>query len=413
MELITAPGFAKGVTKHIPIFLTLGTDLFILLAFVAIFIYAVFWPSFISVLWLVIIFVASFNSLPIVKRLFFPFLAVTFTLSLVVLTMTQATDFEFMSVPDHTDLLFLQLLGFFKYEGQEALTFGIGGCMIVVALGQIGRICVAKQNHKSFNVQEPSEIDETELQLTIRNTRTTIRFESMKQLFNEIWKICRKRLTFICYLLLCISIVLSILVGFYLHRFAFQVLAVLILTMVFLSHYKRPVFEILRFLTGILIMTCAFSRALVIPACQNDDSCVWFAQFEMRDETGLRPPLDTSLIGYVWGLTLIFCFNTFFSHFANFFWIEMHQEARSSLFLLVAFCQFVLVYAFDLTIFALFYWLIGLATVMAQILRLARLQWVALLAPNITIAVYLCLYLVIHIAVMKTFGVVYIGVFGM
>jgi hypothetical protein len=115
MELMTAPGWSRGVTKPVPEVLKVARSVLVFGVYLGIFVYGLSFPSLISVFWMTVVFFASFNSLRINAVFFFPFLGVLFTLSFLVLGAAQYEGFFLFGHSGNANvLMFLQIFGLFK-----------------------------------------------------------------------------------------------------------------------------------------------------------------------------------------------------------------------------------------------------------------------------------------------------------
>jgi hypothetical protein len=196
-----------------------------------------------------LIFMASLNGMRVIAELFFPFLGIAFTLLFSALAVGQSTQFDFALPPERDRLLFLQMLGFWKFEGRDAIAFESVGFMLVMLLGQVGRIRRARAQPLSYAADE---IDEMELQLKIEDANAALRFERVRRKLSRVMARCRggRFLIIVCHMTLCASVVLVMVQAFYRHRLAFQVLALFDMAMVFLLQDRRSVFEMFKFFTG-------------------------------------------------------------------------------------------------------------------------------------------------------------------
>jgi hypothetical protein len=113
----------------------------------------------------------------------------------------------------------------------------------------------------------------------------------------------------------------------------------------------------------------------------------------MREESRLSPPLGQSLIGYVWGIWVVYLLNIFLSRSANFFWIEISQGTIDAVYA----ARNLSVYnGLRVRYVALFTALFAHRSGNRRVSD-SQVRRLALIATNCTVAIQLCLYLLTHI----------------
>jgi hypothetical protein len=376
MELMTAPGWTRGVTRPVPEVLKFARNVLVFCAYLGIFVYSLAFPSLVSIFWMTVVFFASFNSLPMNAWLFFPFLGVLFILSFVVLGTAQYEGFHLFGYSrDVNGIILLQIFGLFKLPENQAFTFELSGYIIVTLLGQIGRI----QSRRSVaTIADPVE---RQIDRVIASPLAMAGF----------------------YAALGGSVVIALYGGFFANRYAFQILAVVYLVVVLLSLYVRPVFEFLKFITGFHLLICTYYKAFDVQDCLTTNECMPFGSFIEMMKSGLVPHSGERLIDYVWVPGSLFLVNVFLSRKARFLTVAIPQTLRFLLCIGIAILQCSYTFAFKISLFSLVYLLAGIAGFAGQIMQLRWLEIATVLVTGLSGAVQLCLYLQTHLGIQRNF----------
>lgn len=83
VENLSAPGLDPCKGRPIPLPLKNFSDFFMVIAFICSFVMAMFYPNYLSILWMLIPSIAAFADLRTLKRLLFPMLTIVFTITFV------------------------------------------------------------------------------------------------------------------------------------------------------------------------------------------------------------------------------------------------------------------------------------------------------------------------------------------
>jgi hypothetical protein len=347
MELMTAPGWTRGVTRPVPEVLKVARNVLLFGVSLAIFVYGLAFPSLVSIFWMTVVFFASFNSLPLNAKFFFPFLGVLFILSFVILGTTQYDGFRLFGYSGNVNvLMFLQIFGLFKLSEDRAFTFKISGYIIVMLLGQIGRI----QTRRS--VATTADRVERKIERAIASPLAMAVF----------------------YVALGASIVTALDGGFFADRYAFQILAIVHLVVVLLSLYVRPVFEFLTLVSGGHLLVCTYYKALDVQDCLTTKECMPFALFGRMMKSGLVPPSGEPLIDYVWVTGSVYLINVFLSRKARFLRVAVPQTLRLLLCMALVIMQCSYAFNFKISLFSLGYLSARIAGFAGQITQLRWLE---------------------------------------
>ena len=140
---LSAPGLNGGKPKPVPQALKVLSDGALIIAFICTFVFAMFYPNYLSISWMLIPGLASFVNIQTLRKLMFPFLTFVFTITFVAQAITTFNLFE----PPEEDgveyrMAFLHLFGLYKYPND--FTFTACGFYIICLLGQIGKITHGK-----------------------------------------------------------------------------------------------------------------------------------------------------------------------------------------------------------------------------------------------------------------------------
>ena len=391
IQNLSAPGLNGGKPKPVPQALKVLSDGALIIAFICTFVFAMFYPNYLSILWMAIPSISSFLNIQTLRKLMFPILTIVFTLSFV----SQAcTTFYLFDPPaeDGIELMmpFLRLFGLYRYPND--FVFTACGFYLICLLGQIGKIThveAAKKKKKEtpqqeemqplINEFEEEEDNEERLRQIEKQKRKEEREKKKKERIKKIKKIFKKIQNIIyqafSYLSVMAIIIIGITVGFYDDRYAFKVLAAIFMIIVLLALYKRPVFEFIKFVSALLSMFAAFYKTTINSSCIYDlDQCLFYGQWDgfTIDEmikTGLMPPINMSLAEFIWPIAVIFALSTFLTADPDALKFHLPPFITSTIFVIVAILHFLYVFFYDTNIFSLLFLLVGIVMLTSMYLN--------------------------------------------
>lgn len=372
-------------------------------------VFASFFPNYLTVLYLIIIFFATFCHRQIISRFFFPFLAFVFIMTFLFMAITQYGKFGH---PDDngTEQLysFIKLFGLYKYEKSNRFTFCWCGFMIFASFGQIGRIKFASRHHSSrktsFDIHR--EVNSSGLQeqpsrisLAIRTTAITI-----EKYFFYFFKIINK---FIYYLLMYLSlpscIVIGIYAGFFKNKWSFQILSFLVMFIVLLFLYFKWPFQILKIVSGLIIISCAFYQSSDSYYCRGRNRCLFFGYFKGVENSGLCPPPNESLIHYCWPVCAVFILSLFLSRDEKCLRTNYPSIIIVLLYFTVSICDLIYAFKYDLSIFTIIYFFIGCFIITFQCLEWNGMRTFMIMLNFIAVSAQLSIYIIIRHDKMRNF----------
>ncbi|OHT00564.1 hypothetical protein TRFO_07893 [Tritrichomonas foetus] len=386
VQNMSAPGLNGGKRKPVPQALKVLSDGLLIIAFLCTFVFAMFYPNYLSILWMLIPAMASFVKFPTLRKLMFPTLTIVFTLSFV----SQAcTTFYLFGPPADNGIEnmmpFVRLFGLYRYPNN--FTFTVCGFYIICLLGQIGKIVHSESVKKEKkNEEEEEKKEEVKVELNNEEEETSEEREErlrliekakrkaeakakqeqrIKKIKSVLKKIGKIIYTAFSYIAVAAIIIIGIAIGFYQNRFAFKILCACFIIIVLLALYKRPVFEIIKIVSGLMAMFAAFYKTTINEDCALDlDQCMIYGQWDSNVadmiSTGLIPPIDMSLAEFIWPIAVIFALSTFLTADPKALEFQLPPFITSIVFIVVAILHFLYMFLYDTNIFSLLFLIVGI-----------------------------------------------------
>jgi hypothetical protein len=404
VQQMTAPGLSIG-QKPVPAIFQVLSDQILILAFIATFLFGVVYPNYLSVTWLWIPFNASFASFHAVKKLFFPLLTIVFTLTFVTMALTT---FQILSPPidDGTSntLAWLRLFGYFRYP--KDFNFTCFGFFIICLLGQIGRIAhvppTAPSGRKTTE-EHPSDNElpeETRIIKQFLREERQARNERLKAkvfwFFSFLFKIIYEAF---CYSAVGAILVVGILAGFYPDRYSFTVLSVIFMVIALFASYRKWIFQVIKFVTGIMIILAAFYKTTLNTDCRDGVvRCLPWDSLKWEDGIpwGFIVPPDMSLANWAWSLMVDYLLSTFLTGNPEVLSRELPPWLCQFMFAAVAVMHFFYMFLYETDVFVMIFCLVGIAMLTCQYLGRRSLLAIACCLSCIAVSVQLACLLLSH-----------------
>lgn len=401
IELLTANEPGKWLTKRVPHMFKYFADASVILLVFCVFLFAAFYPSLLALYWMAITFWASFCSLQVVKRLFFPFLALTFCICFVVLGMYQYTD---SPEDDGTDrqVMFSKVFGLYNFVGNSVFTFEILGFLIMGWMGQIGRYRYRQKRpiarkRKQYIIPDIENINVDKLKKEIHLTKISLRLrEREKRLRNVIKRIGMNFLTMLYYIAQATSFMLTIYGSFQGTRYAFQVFGMISLIFVVSMSYHAYFFRCIAFLSGLIIMTCAYYKSFDIDECYSTNSCLTYGVFDEMWRSGLVPPIDMSLVEYTWPILIVFIINVVFMRMKHSVDRGLPPYVIYLARITVIVCQLTYVFYWKFNAFSMIYFVLSVFSFSSLIFGLPVLFGIFHFLTSLSVSIELILYYMTH-----------------
>ena len=413
VENLSAPGLDPCKGRPIPLPLKNFSDFFLIVAFICTFIFAMFYPNYLSILWMLIPSIASFADLRTLKRLLFPMLTIVFTITFVAQALTT---FYIADPPDEDGVeyknAFLKLFGLFRYP--EDFTFSACGFYIICLLGQVGKLSLGRTAFKKpkMRVEEEEEEDNEFEDLPDIEVGHKIKKKKHRSVLKNKGKGWKKFVhgckligiffySVFSYLALATLVILAITVGFYRNRFAFMILCVIFIIIVCLALYYRPVFEFIKFVSACICMIAAFYKTCLNEECANQlDKCLFFGQFggPIQDmvDTGLIAPTDMSLAKFIWPMAVILALSTYLTKNDKALRMQLPPFIASAIFIIVAILHIVYMFVYDTSIFSLLFLIVGILMFICQYLGSYQGLAFSCCMSCIVVSFQLCCFLLSH-----------------
>lgn len=414
IQNLTAPGLCGGKPKPVPQALKSLSDFVLIIAFMCTFVFAMFYPNYLSILWMLIPAISSFVKFPTLRKLLFPLLTIVFTITFV----AQAITTFYLFNPPRDDgtentIEFIRLFGLYRYPND--FYFTACGFYIIMLLGQIGKIThvsASKQKKKEpkeeekkpviefEEEEEPTEEQLKEMEIQRKKEearkRREMHIKKIKKVMKQIGHVIYKSFSIIA---VAAIIIIGITIGFYNNRFAFVILCCIFMIIVLLALYKKPVFEFIKIVSAIMAMIAAFYKTTINEDCLDPEQCLIYLKFDSIDNmisTGLVAPRDMSLAEFIWPIAVIFALSTFLTADSKALNFQLPPFITGAIFIFVAILHFIYVFVYDTNIFSLLFLIVGIMMITAQYLQKKPVLYFSCCLSCVAVSFQLVLLLLTH-----------------
>ena len=395
VQNMSAPGLNVSIKREIPQPLKVISDFSLIIAFICTFVFAMFYPNYLSISWMLIPGLASFVNIQTLRKLMFPFLTFVFTITFVAQAITTFNLFE----PPEEDgveyrMAFLHLFGLYKYPND--FTFTACGFYIICLLGQIGKITHGKASlpkgkevsfdtssdtTKSINDSEYEfdDIDDfyenkDKIKKDKKSKKHKKKNKPPSKTCSNIIKNLKKFGQFIyqifSYLSVAAIIIIGIVIGYFKDRYAFMVWCCIFIIIVTLALYQKWVFEIVKVLSLLMSMFAAFYKTTMNSDCVGHfDQCLLYGEFLTTEEmikTGLIPPISMSLAEFIWPIAVIFALSTFLTSNPKALDQKLPPFISGAIFVIVAALHLLYMFLYETNIFSLLFLIVGIIMFFSQ-----------------------------------------------
>ncbi|OHT17507.1 hypothetical protein TRFO_02545 [Tritrichomonas foetus] len=396
VQNMSAPGLNTGIKREVPQALKVLSDFVLILAFVCTFVFAMFYPNYLSISWMLIPGIASFVNFKTLRKLLFPMLTMVFTVTFVAQVLTTFYMFD----PPEEDgveyrMAFLRLFGLYRYP--RDFTFSACGFYIICLLGQIGKITHVKaalpkgKEVKEEVVEEEDdeyEFDDIHDEEEDMSPQASKKSKKQKKQKNRKNKKPKKPNTFIpklveklkligrfiyslfSYISVAAITIIGITIGFYRNRFAFKIICCIFIIIVTLALYQRPIFEFIKFISILMCLFAAFYKTTINEDCISTlDECLMYGKFDDINDmisTGLIPPADMSLAEFIWPIAVILLLSTFLTADDKALHQKLPPFISGAIFVIVAALHLLYMFLYETSIFSLLFLIVGIAMLISQ-----------------------------------------------
>ena len=352
VQNLSAPGHSLSVSKKLPTIFIIFSNIFLLVEFFLCFLFSLFYPNYLSILWMIISICASFVGMKTVKKFFFPLLVITFTFTFVPIILTTFGIFR-RPIDDGMDyyIEFLELFGLFRYIND--FTFSICGFFMMCFFGILGRISLAKvrkkknrqkskfvrknnennESSRSLHKLSPELLPNVELTDSEENENVSISIENKETRLHLILTALN---WFFKYIFVFVIFIVGVTGSYFKNRFAFIVFGCILLCIILLSCYTRPAFIFIKILTCLFFVVTSYFKITINQNCREDiDECLAYGHFGSYSRmlnTGLVAPPNMTLPHFLWPLIIVFIFCTLLMMFDNFLYYEYKDENKENMF---------------------------------------------------------------------------------
>ncbi|KAI5488467.1 Piezo-type mechanosensitive ion channel component family, partial [Trichomonas vaginalis G3] len=278
-----------GKAPKIPAFLTSASDFVLVFSFVGVLVYAVFYPCYISVLWIIIVYITAFFNLNTAKKVFFRVISLIHNFSFSCIYVTLADLYPESKIAPKT-LIRLNEVGLYHFK--DNFTYTLLGFFLAAILAQIGRI---------IHYKDDQEENEQENYNNLPDVVEKPKEEKKEFLIVKGIKLCFKWIKLIVvfifkYFTAAAIIILALTYGYAENQIIYHIVWLIALCISVLGIYYRIIFEFIKFFIGITIITATFFEANGLDFHNIDD---------FLRKTGLAVPSGYTLAGYLWPYMVI------------------------------------------------------------------------------------------------------------
>ena len=415
---------------------------FVVLIHYGIFIYAMFFPNFLSILWIIIVFFSTFAKISKVRKYFFPFLSFTF---IITFNLIAITLYDIIPHPNDNGTekfySFIKLFGFFKYENDIGFAFCCAGFTFISIIGLFSRFneklaqfsykgVIYKEENQSNDIdfndsknefndssimlkEFSSDLDAIQDEKLEFNEKLDFYLLELKKTYALLLKIIVKAILFagnfiykmFIFFSLPALVIISIYPCFYEGNYVFRVLSFIVIAFVLLFQYFKYTFQVIKIISALIIIVCAFYSAFESYDCKGEKNCLFFGYFKYIEDSGLLTPPNISLHFHCWSVTCIFFLSVFLTFEPRAIKTYFPSYVIAVLYLLATVCNFVYVFLFDIQIFSIIYLITGLMILGFQCLHMNLMRTLSIMINLITLSIHLSIYNLTRYEYIRTFFV--------
>lgn len=375
----------SGPAPKIPTFLVTLSDILLAFSFVAILVYSVFFPCYISVAWELIVFIACFFSLRVAKTVFFRILSIVHNVLFSIIYVTcldlfypfsKAVNLPYFRRLKETGLWHFDNIDDTVQKNQEFI-FTILGFLLTSILAQIGRVVHFKEPKKE------EEGDGVELRDIVDKPR---KHKEPNAFFGFIIKIAKFIKNLVVFLFTNLSVaavvILCITFGYQENQYCFNALWAIQLITNVLGLFHKPIFYLIMFITGAIIIT-----ATLFDQLEEKD----YAKFrEHFFKSGLITPAGKELPEYLWPYIIVLFLCVIITHQDK---VKVTYPPTVVMFIFwgLAILHLAYLYVYGPNIFSVIYLLTGIFIFYSKVLNKILLTKIAIVVSGISVSVHLAI----------------------
>lgn len=404
VQLMTSPGAnEKKLTTMTPK-LGLFIDILLLIGFAGSFFYGLYYPCYISILWVLIPVISAFFSGKIIKKFFFKLLTIIFTLSFFAIDVaSNGSDWNYTPSQHVRDT------GLFNFK--DDFNFTIIGFVIVAFLTQVGRLVnlpsspdfepssedsgqiAASKDSKEGKIPNEEESDsnlvedEKELEKKMKEEKKRLYLHKIKKIGRRIKREIENLLKGIC---LAAIIIIGIIGGFYENKWIYMVFSTLCLIIVLLGLFHKWTIILLQILSSIMILANAFFAA------SSMDFPSWIDNFDL---IGLRP--SSRLIEYTWTAYAVMFLCAILAKIDGRIVPNLSPFVSAFFFFLISAFHFIYVFVYDTNIFSVIYLALGTLILSCQILNNRKFLVLWTMFSSIMVSLQIVILMLSHMSTIR------------
>lgn len=398
--LLSSPGWYKNEERKVPYFMRKTSKFLLVSLCIGVLIYAIFFPNYCTILWMIIIFFISYTDIETFQKLFFPFFSFIYSLSFTLIATTQfKTLTHFQDDGRDQPFTFMKLFGMFKYVDSisQKFSFNCVGFHFLALIGQIGRVVHTefekKRKFKLHKYDHLDNINDSNLESQIKKVERQFfwinHWKRFKRGFAFLFNIIYRFLVLISLPVCCVVGIYS---GFNKTKWIFTLFSFLFVLIVLLFLYKRCVFLFIRFVSACIILICSFYKSSDSYHCRGQENCLYFGYFEHIDEIGIAPSPDESFSEYIWPVIFVFFLSVFITYDRRCLQVYYSSIVTFLIYSAIAIDFFIYVFLFDLTLFSIIYMILGFLMIATLVMHWWGLRRITILMSFIACSIQLAFY---------------------
>lgn len=291
-------------------------------------IFATFYSCYITLAWIVILFIASFFPAIAIRKFFYPVIGLFYNLGFFAMVVTGSLRYLTDEFSKHTMTILIDV-GLFYYD--QNFAFCVFGFLLSVAISQVGRLIHIEQFKASLE-GEPKELNKI-LQYLIRFAKFIL----------LIIEIC------IRYVVVGAILIIGITWSYEVERYSYQILLAITVIGIIIGYYNRIFFGILRIISSVIIMLTFFFTI----SNPNLLTLSW------TDEWGFIYPTTKHLIFYIWPIVFVAVASYAIGQDNHFEIFKLERQKCIVLHAIVGILLYLLVFLYETTVFSLYYLIFG------------------------------------------------------
>lgn len=285
---LSASEVTLNIRKRIPRIFIIISNAFILALLFLTFLFGLYYPNYLSLLWIIVPVFSSFCSLHAINKFFMPMMTFIFIISFMVQILT---NFGIIKQPtfDGTDYFieFYELFGLFRYKND--FTFSCCGFYMICLYSIVSRI-----THSKIQSKNKSKKNRLIKSIDLQN--------SINFFFNMLIKYFSAFCVF----------VIGITFSFFENRFGYILFGLALFVIISFALYSRFSFIIIKLFICIFFFGASYFKITINDVCLDAlTNCLSVGHFHDMMNSGIVAPIDMTLPQFLWPMIVLFVLCSF------------------------------------------------------------------------------------------------------